>query len=202
MWLLPSRGRPHNITRLIAAYDKTGATTPVWLRLDEDDPMLHGYDLSFPDSWDVCIGKRMPLSGYYNEAPMDLDWYGFIADDVVPGTDYWDQILIEAAGTNGMAVPLGGHEDTDIAPHFVLGGDLVRETGWVCLPGLDRIYIDTVWNDIAKKRNVLRYLPEVMLEHRHFSNKKALFDKIYRKNNNLQDKIIYENWRKEYDYTS
>lgn len=166
------------------------------LRLDEDDPVLGGYDI--PDTWTVVTGKRLPLSEYYNEIPLNLEWYGFISDDIVPKTLYWDTRLIEVAGSDGMAVPSGGNG----TPHFVLGGDLVRETGWLCLPGLDRIYIDTVWGNIAKKRNVLRYVPEVVLEHHHFSNGKALFDKTYKKFNKANDRLIYETWRKEYDYTS
>jgi len=190
---VPSRGRPQNIIRLIEAYNKTGATTPVWLRLDEDDA---GYQDEYPPLWTVETGKRVPLSGIYEEARQnnpDALWYGFLADDVVPITHGWDLSLIDAAGTDGMAVPSGGHGGT---PHFVLGGDLVRDVGFLCLPGLDRLYIDTVWHDIAMKRDVLRYTPKVILEHHHFSNGKALFDKTYKKFHKNEDKIIYENWRK------
>lgn len=194
MWILPSRSRPHNISRLVKAYILTQASTPLLLILDEDDPLLGGYDIDFPMTWIIKIGKRKPLSEYYNEVPMNLDWYGFIADDVVPKTQGWDTKLIDLAGSDGMAIPIGGHHQY-IAPHFVLGGDLVREAGFVCLPGLDRIYIDTVWNDIAKGKGVLRY-SDAVLEHHHFSNNMALFDKTYKKLHKEKDKLIYENWRK------
>ncbi len=193
MWIMPSRSRPHNVLRFIKAYDETKATTPVWLRLDKDDPNP-GY---IHENWIVEIGPRLPLSEIYNEAFRlypDSPWYGFIADDVVPKTLYWDRLLINAAGIDGMAVPSGG-EGT---PHFVLGGDLVRSVGWLSLPGLDRLYIDTVWENIAKKRNVLRYVPNVILEHRHFSNGKALFDRTYRKEKKAEDKLIYQTWKEEH----
>lgn len=195
MWILPSRGRPHNIIRLLKAYDETGATTPVWLRLDDDDPQPEYVH----KNWIVEIGLRLSLSEIYNEAFQKFPnepFYGFIADDVVPKTREWDKILIKAAGPDGMAVPV---ETTGGCPHFVLGGNLVRSVGWLALPGLDRLYIDTVWHDMAKESNVLKYLPEVVLEHRHFSNGKALFDKTYRKERKVQDKLIYETWRNHYD---
>jgi len=196
MWVLPSRGRPHNVARFIDAYRRTGATTPVWLRFDHDDPQQE-YDV--PDNWIIEVGPRGPLSSIYNEFFAEypnLDWYGFIADDVVPETFQWDKTLIEAAGKDRMAVPVGG-KTTGGTPHFVLGGDLVRSVGWLALPGLERLYIDTVWGDIARKRDVLEFLLDVTLEHHHFSNNKALFDATYRKPSRERDKILYQTWKGE-----
>ena len=199
MWILPSRSRPHNLLRLIEAWAKTGATTPVLLCIDFDDPILDQYKtIDIPSGWSVSVGLRGPLSDIYNNAYArhpNEQWYGFIADDVVPITDGWDINLIDTAGSDGMAVPAGG-ETTGGCPHFVLGGDLVRSMGWLSLPRLYRIYIDTVWADIAKSRGVYREIQDVRLEHHHFSNGKALLDKTYLKGNKAQDKLIYNNWRK------
>lgn len=192
MWILPSRGRPHNVDRFLKAYVETGATTPVLLRLDDDDL---GYNVSHK-SWIVEVGPRVPLSCVYNSIYQRYrcQWYGFIADDVVPKTHEWDRKLIEIAGDDGMAVPSGGHEDHG-TPHFVLGADLVKSIGWLCLPGLHRLYIDTVWGDIASQLGVLRRVPEVVLSHHHFSNGKALMDATYRKPCREEDRNIYQNWR-------
>lgn len=156
-----------------------------------------------PPGWHVFMDQRGPLAGIYNDAfrrhPNEA-WYGFIADDVVPLTPDWDVRLIEEAGSHGMAVPAGGH-DVNGAPHFVLGGDLVREIGWLSLPGLDRLYIDTVWQRIAEARGTLKRVPDVVLEHRHFSNGKALMDDTYRKHNKMRDKLTFDNWRNEHGYS-
>lgn len=201
MWVLPSRGRPHNLRRLIAAYTVTKATTPVWLRLDQDDLTLEqSLSLPFPGSWVREIGPRLPLSTIYAEAYQqspERPWWGFIADDVVPETPGWDVRLIEVAGSDGMAVPSGGH-DPDGVPHFVLGNQLPASMGWLALLGLDRLYIDTVWGDIANSRGVLRRVPDVVLRHAHFSNRRALKDETYKKRNKARDKSIYEAWVTEY----
>lgn len=193
MWILPSLGRPHNAKRFLNAYIETDATTPVLLRINENDG---GYEDIQYQNWIVEVGPRLPLSYIYNSIYQRYrcDWYGFVADDVVPKTHKWDTRLIEVAGTDSMAVPNGGHEPNG-TPHFVLGGDLVRSIGWLSLPGLNRLYIDTVWADIASARGVLRRVPEVVLEHLHFSNGKALMDSTYRKPKKAEDKIIYENWK-------
>jgi len=201
-WILPSRSRPHNIKRLVDAYLKTGASTPVLLRLDDDDPALDGYkEISYPDGWVVWKAERKTLSGYYNEVydRTNYDWYGFIADDVIPETDEWDRKLIEIADSDGMAVPAGAHGDINSengSPHFVLGGDLVRETGFLCLPGLDRIYIDTVWAHIARKKGVFRHVPDVVLKHLHFSNG-APMDKTYLKSNKDKDFALFQSFKTE-----
>ena len=161
--------------------------------LDEDDPMLGGYEI--PEGWNVRIGPRAPLSVIYNrvfEEFPDLPWYGIFADDVTPETEGWDEKLIEAAGSDGMAYPDDGIGEPT---HFCLGGDLVREMGWLAYPGLNRLYIDTVWRDIAKSRGVLRYLPDVKVTHRHPSVGLALMDRTYRKEGKAEDKVLYEQFR-------
>ncbi len=192
VWIIPSRGRPHNIRRLIAATVQTCATTQFFLRVDTDDPSLGGYlEIKRPPNWAIVVAGRMGLADIYNqsfEALPDLDWYGVFADDVVPETMGWDSSLIREAGKDGLAC---GDDPT----HFVVGGDLVREMGWLALPGLSRLYIDTVWHEIARERGVFRQLPDVKLVHHHFSNRKALFDKTYRKPGKAEDRAIYQTWR-------
>lgn len=189
VFVVPSRSRPHNIFRL-------SGSAPFLLMLDDDDPMLGGY-AGLPGNWTVRVNQRMPLSAIYNAAFEEfpgLDWYGVFADDIVPETPGWDKALINAAGTDGMAYPDDG---IGAATHFVLGGDLVREMGWLAYPGLSRLYIDTVWRDIATARGVLRYLPDVKVTHRHPSVGLGMMDAIYRKAGKAEDKRIYEQFLKE-----
>jgi hypothetical protein len=190
--------------RLIGAWHLTGASTPCELCLDLDDPFREQYEeIKTPfENWNVVFESRGGLARVYNHAferHPNEPWYGFIADDVVPITHGWDTKLIEVAGNDGMAVPAGG-ETTGGCPHFVIGEDLVRSMGWLSLPGLDRIYIDTVWGDVSKSRGVYREVAGVKLEHHHFSNGKALIDETYRKHQKRQDKLIYDNWRKQHAY--
>ena len=43
MIILPSRGRPHLVSRFAEAYMRTGATCQVILRVDLDDPRIEEY---------------------------------------------------------------------------------------------------------------------------------------------------------------
>lgn len=192
MWIVPSRGRPHNCRRLFAAE----WNAPVLIIADFDDPMVGAY--SALDH--VVFQTRAPLSEAYNrvfQQSPDLPWYGIGADDMLPETPGWDLALIEAAGSDGLAFGDDGINGGRHATHFVLGGDLVREIGWLALPGLSRIFIDTVWNEIAEARGVRRYLPDVKLTHLHFSTG-APRDETYRKPDKQSDRAIYEQWRTAY----
>ena len=202
MWLVPSRSRPHRLARLI----QIGVSQSVIVGLDEDDPMLGGYlTLAAPDNWLFEVSPRRPLSGIYNDwfrAMPDLGWYGFLADDVEPETESWEQALIETAGRDGLAFGDDGINGANHAAHFVLGGDLAREVGFLCLPGLHRLYIDTAWCDIARERGVFRYRPDVKLTHAHFSNHRAFLDATYQKPMRDADRIVYKTWRGLDDHAS
>lgn len=199
MWILPSRGRPFNVERLAKAWVKTGASTPVLLRLDRDDPSLEDYaSIALPEGWRAYAGPRpTTLAEIYNStfwrAKKGPSWWGFIGDDCVPETPGWDKALIETAGSDAMAVPAGGHDPAG-APHFVLGSDLPQNMGWLALPGLSRLYIDTVWQVIAQEKGRLKRRPDVVLKHHHFSNGLALLDSTYRKPRKTQDRAIFEAW--------
>lgn len=191
MWIVPSRSRPENIARLTLGLTET----PALLRLDKDDPELSRYlRIPYPTNWQITVGERRPLSAVYNESS-GLSWFGILADDVVPETPDWDRILIETAGHDGLAYGDDGINGETHATHFVLGCDLVKDIGFVALPGLNRIFIDTVWNDIARARGVMRYRPDVKLTHMHFSNGLAAFDRTYAKPGKSFDRDIYQQWK-------
>jgi hypothetical protein len=197
MWILPSRSRPKNLARFFDAWEKTGASTPGAVLLDADDAG-HYADVKLPAAWVLEVGPRArfdELYGAFYARHPRLPWYGFLADDVVPLTRGWDTRLVDLAGRDGLAYGDDLVNGQRHAAHFVLGGELVRAVGWLLLPGVDRLYGDTAWNDLARERGVLRYAPDVVLEHRHFSTGRAPMDVTYRKPSAEADRRRYEEWR-------
>lgn len=205
MWILPSRGRPHNAARLFSAFVATGATTPGILCVDDDDPRLDEYRvISLPEGWALDVQERIGLGPMLNRAfeqHPEKHWYGDLSDDAMPITIGWDRALIEAAGSDGIAYCADGIRNEEQVNHFVIGGDLARELGWIILPGLVRIYGDNVLTDIGKARGVLRYLPNERLEHWHFSNGLAEYDETYRKPEAANDAAVYLKWKSSFSCT-
>jgi hypothetical protein len=201
MWFLPSRGRPDNIKRFIVAYKDTAATTPIILWLDEDDAENYA-DIELPENWIKLVMPRFGGTGIMTNKFYDLypneKWYGLLGDDVLPKTQNWDVKLVAAAGLDGLAYGNDLISGEKHAAHPVVGCALVKKLGWLALPGCQRIYIDDALMYAAKLEGKCTYLPEVILEHLHFSVEKSKFDAVYKKEHNDSDKKIFDTWVASY----
>lgn len=187
------------MTRFFRAWKDTEASTPGIVCLDEDDAPKYR-DMEVPPEWKVVIRPRYESLGantnayfaMYREEP----WYGLLADDAVPVTRGWDWKLIEAAGSDGLACCWDGiNNGTNLGSSPCIGGDWVRQMGWIIYPGLQRIYGDNILYELATKRGKLKYLQDVIVEHWHFSTGKSPMDETYRKTGSDSDLMIYESWK-------
>jgi len=208
MFLCPSRSRPHNLQRLIDAYEKTHATVRIVLRLDDNDPRLDEYfKLMVPDSWVVHVGPQVKMGGAmretYTEFP-DEPFYSYIGDDSIPRTVYWDKELAKTAGDWLIAYPNDLLKGESQATHPVIGGELLRAVGYWTLPCLTHLYTDTVWDYLGKQLGLLRYRADVVIEHCHWSVGKAPRDEVYirefkGKNYHIEDAACFNHWKQNLD---
>jgi len=183
MFILPSRGRPQNVARLISHYRYTDATAPVCLYVDLDDPKRHEYAvLELPPTWALIADYRVTYNPvwhinnrHFNDNPNE-PWYGHINDDMVPRTYHWDQELITTAGSDYIAYGDDMLQGKRMCTFPVIGGDLVRRFGRLMFEGLN---IDSAWMLLGYKHGLLRYRPDVRLEHMHWTVGKAPFDSTY-----------------------
>lgn len=184
MWLLTTRNRPDLCRRMLLACIETGVETPGLVWMDgcsyDDMPLPKGWkSVTSPRHRNIGWALRSFLSVY-----PDLPWYGWLADDIVPKTPGWDLALVEAAGSKCIAYPNDewqrGTKQRDGSPHVTsavcLGGDLVRAMGLLALPDQVQMYIDDVWESVAVPLGLMRYLPDVVVEHHHFANGLRLAD--------------------------
>lgn len=167
--LVPSRGRPDNVTRLVEACARTcRADTIIHFGFDEDDRWLAD-NLINADGAIASVALRMGLGAWTNELAsrhLDSAWLCSIGDDMLPETDGWDEQLCEAAGLTGFAYPNDGRRD-DLPECVVTGTEVVRALGWFCEPSLRHWYVDAVWRDLGAGAGCLRYLPQVSVRHLH-----------------------------------
>lgn len=167
--LVPSRGRPQNVARLVEACARTcRLDTVIAFGFDDDDDDLAA-NLKAADGCFTSVRRRMGLAKWTNVLSAlheDATWQASIGDDMVPVTDGWDERLCEAAGSSGMAYPNDGRRD-DIPEAIVISTGLVRALGWLAEPSLEHWYIDNVWSDLGRGAGCLAYLPSVRVDHRH-----------------------------------
>lgn len=185
IWLLPTHGRAStNLPRFLKAAIETGVSTPGAILVSHADYKEHkaAYEaLTLPKGWmvqivagETCAGKvatwRYCLAGEM-AVHAELEWVGWLADDLVPETTGWDVRLI--AQLNGMNVVTSN--DGFNAPKrangaMVYSGDVVRAIGGLYPSGCDHYFLDDLIESLGKE------IPgfwtcdmDVMVRHRHHS---------------------------------
>lgn len=198
--LVPSRGRPGNVTRLADACAQTCRTNYVLaFGFDDDDmasipPIAHGME-----SW---VRPRMGLTAWTNELAglhPDAPYLASLGDDMVPVTDGWDERLITAVEHmgGGFAYP-DDRRRNDIPEAVVVDARIVKELKWFALPALEHWFIDNVWADLGRGAgDRLRWCPEVIVEHRHPNVTGGPSDPTYHEaaGRFTKDAAAYRRWR-------
>lgn len=203
MWTFATRNRIKNCERFIEAWNSTGANSPVYVRLDDDDPALEQLKLlPWPKSFQIHVGARARLGQSMQEMFVrypNEPWYGILADDVIPKTQHWDQRLIDAAGNNRVSCANEVHEKAIRICHPCVGGDLVRLVGCFAIPTVKHFGTDTLWESIHHCCDLNNKLHDVVLEHAHFNFGQSELDQTYQESQAIrrEDKMAYKTWMNE-----
>lgn len=206
--LVPSRGRPHNLARLVDAVTETATGEyRIYTYLDDDDPTLPGYNVLNRDII-ARVGPRVFYGASVNElaalAVSDgVSHLAMFGDDVRPATVGWDQLLVAALGDRlGIAYGSDGLEHLhgpDLPTHFVTQVEVFRRLGWLVLPTLRHLFADDVARELGNGLNNLVYRPDVKLSHLHRWAGLAPDDLTYREANDKrkreQDRRAFAMWR-------
>jgi hypothetical protein len=215
--LVPSRGRPEGLKRLVEAVRNTRrGTVHVIAGVDQDDPRCGEYlklfatcrdDTREPDE-DVTIitsDQRRTLVDWTNRlAGMYKGQYRYFAslgDDMVPRTTGWDVKLTSAIeedfGGTGIVYPWDAIRD-DIPEAYVLSSDIVQALGWMMMPSLKHFWNDNVWADIGHRAQCIRQLRGVIVDHLNVGVGKAPVDQTALDNGTkiADDQVAYLEWRK------
>lgn len=200
MWAFPTRSRLSNCDRFIQGWNNTLASTPVYLRLDEDDPELSDIlKLNWPSEFEVVVGPRIKFSQAMQEMFMkypNRPWYGMLADDLILKTDKWDEKLINRARTNYISYGDEVHEKKIRICHPCINGDLVRLVGFFGLPVVEHFGTDTLWEEIHHRFKFDGLVEDVILEHAHFNFGQSLLDDTYNGSQSIKgkDRAAYREW--------
>lgn len=207
--LVPSRGRPENLERLIRAVHATAkGRTHVLAGIDQDDPRFDAYTalrattLLIGDAIRTSVQRRNLVEWTNQLARRTQGMYRFYAslgDDMIPRTPGWDIKLMGAIdedfGGTGIAYPWDGIRD-DIPEAYVVSADLVETLGWVMQPSLQHFWNDNVWADIGHGAGCIRQLRGVVIEHANVGTGRAVVDQTALDNGTkiAADKLAYEAW--------
>jgi hypothetical protein len=174
LWVLvPSRGRPQSVDRLVRACALTcQADTKLHFAFDEDDPDLAA-NIAAAAGHRHTIGPRQGLSSWTNDLAMrhvkrsDCAALASIGDDMLPVTDGWDRRLLSSLPAGGGLAYPDDQRRADIPEAVVMSAHLVAALGWMAHPGMHHWFIDNVWRDLGHGAGCLVYCPGVLVQHLH-----------------------------------
>lgn len=174
MILLPSRGRPHKLKRFFEAHTAMHGCRPGVVMIEPQDRDGYG-KLTLPDGWRIVEVEPGMVSRKFNDGALKIapgeSSYQLMADDCVPETDRWDELLAESAGEYAIAY---GNDCMDPPPpcgHPCIGGHLINALGWIAAPNFGHFWWDNVLADIgnALGPEFFHYLPHVITRHLHWT---------------------------------
>jgi hypothetical protein len=182
--IVPSRGRPERAALMVKSAKTTARepTVRVVVAVDPDDEKLDEYRRVISDL--IVLPERLGYSRSLNiVAYQEWDQHdilGAFGDDVIFQTRGWDHKVRKALATPGIAFgdDLAHHEAHPTA--VWMSTSIAKALGWLALPDCHHQYVDNAWWEIGNALGLLRYLPDVVVEHMHPAYQKAELDDTYR----------------------
>lgn len=112
--------------------------------------------------------------------------YGFAGDDHLPRTVGWakkflDRLeILDTEHGGGIVYGNDGYQGERLATSWAMSASIVKALGGRQVPApVEHLYCDNAVMDLGRRLGVLRYLPDVMIEHMHPSARKAKTDAQY-----------------------
>ena len=203
--LVPSRGRPENVARLKAAFTETARFAELAVFADEDDVRVSEYEALADEKCSVTVGPRLRLGGTLNTwAPVlaeENEILGFMGDDHLPRTLHWDEVIASKMRKNRIVYGNDLLQGAALPTAVFMDSNIVTTLGFMVLPGQIHLFMDNFWKSLGEKLGTLKYLPDVIIEHLHYSAGKTGEDQTYVEANSSanwsNDQAIYEAWMRE-----
>ena len=217
--VVPSRGRPERAMETLRSIRDTQArvSTRSVLVVDRSDPELPRYRemiaslmvgeyrdrpslvvLDDDETGNLVKATNTVSLRIAAEDPRCI--IGNLGDDHVIRSPGWDKQVLEALETPGIAygddLLQGAHLPT--APF--ISASIVLALGWYALPTCHHMYIDDAWKTLGQNLGILRFLPDVIIEHVHPAARKVEWDEGYdRANASMeQDRLAFEDWKRRF----
>jgi len=221
--IVPTRGRPENIRKVISAWDFTNAwdVADLVLAVDADDPEIRGYhDLAaehtHPDTEEdlfrvIEYPTWLPMARKLNATAARLAAegryfaLGFAGDDHLPQTIGWAKRYLDVLHELGTGMVYGddGYQGAKLSTEWAITADAVTALDGRMVPApVEHMYSDNSMMDLFNGAGALRHLPEVRVEHFNpYAGGKAPMDEQYKRVNSREqyrtDRLDYERWKRQ-----
>lgn len=199
--VVPSRGRPLQMKELIESWEKTtSGRSSILAGIDLDDPTVKDY----PSCIDRAVyGEKFELNQKNNDLcniGIDKGYpiVGCLSDDFIFHTPGWEDKII-AWQTKNWGICYGDDllqgQNLPTAPfiHY----SIIKALGFAAPRELVHYYIDNYWLELGIRLDKIAFMPDIVIEHKHWSNNKAVKDETYSNSESImaKDRKVWEDYR-------
>lgn len=192
--IVPTRGRPHIVPEMIAAWEQTRTCAYLLFAVDYDDPQFEAYYKHTPHLPEWVTMECVPCPGLEPRGMVaTLNYWavrmttlglagghvGFMGDDHRPRTFAWDARMMQESIVYANDLLQGQNLPT----HVMMPARWVLALGKMCPETLMHLYVDNYWKELGSRLERLVYLPDVIIEHMHPVAGKAQWDDGYKRVN-------------------
>lgn len=222
--IVPTRSRPFHVKRVVDAWIETGAFNhgaELCFVLDADDPAYDAYceQLTFAASsipnerrvmtwmsqgqWRPLVPK-LNIAADYLRVTQEPFALGFAGDDHVPRSYGWADRVLRELLSDGVGIVYGddGYQGENLATEWSMRTSIVKALDGKMVPApVEHLYCDNAIMELGREAGILRYLPDVKIEHMHPVAGKAEGDAQYERVNSRDqyrnDRPAYRRWRRD-----
>ncbi len=192
--IVPSKGRPDNVARLVEAVNATAddVLDKLVIAVDPGEPLTEQYEKAVrkgEPGWDwialeAVEAQPQRMGPVLNAAAVkyagQYDHVGFMGDDHFPRTPHWDTELVASLG-GGPGIAYGNDlaQGEALPTACAISSDIIRALGYMCPPAQEHLYLDDFWKRLGLLVGNLAYRGDVVIEHLHPNYGKARWDDGY-----------------------
>jgi hypothetical protein len=184
--ICPTRTRYDKIHQTIEAFIKTQTGfADLLIAMDEDDRDGYTFTDYEHEYIKIEVNPRIRMiptvnlvaNKYCNE----YKYIGFIGDDHMFRTRGWDKIFLDKLEEMKVGIVYGNDllQGRELATAGFLTSNIVSTLGYIAIPELIHLYMDTFWMSLGRALGKLEYFEDVTIEHCHFTNGKGTKDDLY-----------------------
>lgn len=179
--IIPTRDRNQKHKEVWESIKETSDKVDVIFGLDEDNEKVYERIDHPRVKYEVNPRIRMlPTLNLIAEKYMGkYDYIGFMGDDHRPRTNGWDVIFMDKLGKLGIAYGDDLIQREAMCTAVVMTSNIIKALGYMSIPGLIHLIADIFWKELGEATGILSYIPEVVIEHLHFTVGKSEKDEIY-----------------------
>lgn len=178
-----------------------GVHSDFMLAYDDDD---ESYDpRNFPAAMISRMTAARVIPALNMRAMQYCDAYSSImhfGDDQWIRTKDWDKMMLDkmdAIGGQGVLYPDDLLQREHLATAACISSEIIKALGYFGLPCVKHMYAEGAWMMVGRAIGKLVYMPNIIIEHMHYQNGKAVMDAQYQRANAMytEDCHAATTWR-------